>query len=689
MLLAIMKKHLIITVCIVLVAILLCVVGYAWSLGTVDTVAPLTTHIEVLKGTAELKKSNADKAISVTGTSTVLEVGDTVKAGEDSQVEVVWGDQGVTRLENGSEIVIESAPDFQSEETAAISIKLTAGRIWSRMVKVLDLDKPMQVRAGDVVATVRGTTYGVALEGDDTMIVVDESVVSYARDNENETMVADLQAAFVGDGGKTDVIESAEQNAWRLEQQQNDFRFDQRYAEWMFKRETKQSQRIKNAPRALINLGERMRLATAGSKKKAELAASYARRSVALAIVDPTKADTAMNAMMARMDKADKNGKKVARELNAMQSFMNRTNLDGPKDFGVRTPSASLMKKMRTQRKSLAKLDIDQLYRDTLDIDEDIDQLLYMSDDRRDADITIARLLERIDTIDDAIKKLKDPKAKELEKKLAALRKRLERWFDIKASKPIKEDDNKKDEVTIEEPKDIPGIPGSKPTSIKPPKEVINEPAPTTRIYQRLELVPTPSSLTLNERTTVRAFGIRPDGAVDDITSQVRFAPRYSGDGVFVGNVFKPAITGIISLNGTFVDPQGARTAAVSISVTDGSTAINPNELVSIALVTTSPTNVSCGVTIPFKVIGTYGDGTKQDVTVKASYATSDSKLAYVGDAKVSVFCPIETSTATITARVTEGAVTKSGSMMITVTPDPISNTGRPNGNNYPFTYVP
>ncbi len=689
MLLPIMKKPLIISVAAIVLLLLVGIFGYAWSLGKIDEVAPLSAHIEVIEGSAELKKAQADAFQTVNGTTTIVAVGDTVRAAKGAVIEVVWGDQGVSRLEDGSEILIESAPDFASDETSAITLKLTAGRIWSRMVKVLDLDKPMQVKAGDVVATVRGTTYGVALEGDDAMIVVDESVVSYSRGGQNETMVADLQKAFVGDGGKSETLESSEQDDWRLNQQAKDYRFDQRYADWIMKRETKRSDRIRKAPKSLVRIGERMRLATAGGKRQ-DLSSSYARRAMALSVADPDQAEKALALMQDRAEKSGNQSKRVQRELNAMQSFMRRTDLDGPKAFGVRTPSRGLMKQMREGRKSMAAVDLDRLYREALEVDEDIDELLYMSDDRRDASITIASLLSRVDTIDDAAKKLKKEEKEKLATKSLALRRRLERWFDLKTASITEPAVEETPTVTstVEIP-EIPGIPGSKPPVIKPPKDTKpTQPTATTRVYQRLELVPSPSTLAIGGRTTVRAFGVRADGGVDDITSKVRFAPRYSGDGAFNSNVFTPSVTGVVALNGTFVDAQGSRTAAVTITVTDGKV-VDPKALVSVVITTTSPTNVGCGAAIPIKVMGTYGDGSVKDVTVMANYATSDSKLGYAGDGKILIFCPAVTSSVVITARVTDGGVTKSDTITISVTPDPAANTGGGGQRGYPFTYVP
>ncbi|MFO0764640.1 MAG: FecR domain-containing protein [Patescibacteria group bacterium] len=669
-----MKKHLIIAVAVVLAVLLFGVLGYAWSLGMVDEVTPLSAHIEVLEGSAELKKAGADAFQTVNGTSTTVGAGDTVRAAKGGVVEIIWGDQGVSRLEDGSEIMIDSAPDFTADEPSAISLKLTAGRIWSRMVKVLDLDKPMQVKAGDVVATVRGTTYGVELNADGANVVVDDSVVSVDRGDGNDTMIADLQSAMIGNGTSTIVMDSSEGNAWRKQEQEKDYRFDQRYADWVAKREAKRSDRIRKAPQGMVRLGERMRLLLAGKDRKA-LASGYARRAMALSIADPDQADKALALMQDRMGNAG-DSREVQRELNALQSFMNRTDLDGPKAFGVRAPSRGLLKKMREHRLAMAKVDLDRLYREALDIDEDIDELLYMADNRRDASITIASLLTRIDRIDEAAKKLTEQDRAKLSKKTAALRRRLERWFDLKtAIVPTAPTEPTITPTSTVEAPEIPGIPGTKPPVIKPPTDATTtQQVPTTRVYQRLELVPTPSAITVGGRSIVRAYGVRADGGVDDITTSVRFSLVTGALGTMASNVFSASFAGTAKINGTFTDPQGVRTAVAEVLVTEP-VKVDPSALVSVAIVTTSPTTVGCGSSIPIKVMGTYGDGSQKDITIMASYGTSDGKLGYATDGKILVFCPAQTSSVVITATVTDRGITKSGSITITVNPDPASGS--------------
>lgn len=669
-----MKKYSI----IIVVAILLLLIGgvsiRAWVVSAPTEVAPSISHIEVLKGQAELKTSTSDVPQTITGTSTEVNVGDRVRATSGSVVEIVWGDTGVTRLENGSELLIESLP----ADDKALIVNVQSGSIWNRLIKVLDIDTPTQVKAGDVVATVRGTTFGVGIENGTPSIVVDESVVA-VESGVVDQLIADKQRLrFTASG--TEMV-TAIDDAWLKEQSEKDLQFDQRYSEWLLKREGQRVGKTKSVSKRLLSLGERMRLATAGTKKQ-ELASQFARRALAKAIIDPQAADDVMEQMVERAKHGDQ--KRIQKELHLINSFFARNEQDRALERGLKTLSPSVRKNMRHKRLAMADLGLAQLYREALDIDEDIDQLFYIADQRRDASITVASLLARIDALEIKAKALTDQELLKLSKKTIAMRRRLERWFEMHTTQPVIE--------TLQEPvtttsttSTIPINPiPQKPVSgsiIKPPTTATTTtPAPVTRIYQRIELVPSPSSIAVEGQSVIKAFGIRADGGVADITSSVRFSLVSGSLGALQGNIFTGKLQGNAAIDGTYVDPQGSRTARATVIITDTSTPIDPAALQSVSVVTTSPTSLSCNTTAPIKVMGTYGDGTKKDVTVMALYSTSDAKLGYASEGMVTVFCPALESRVTITARVTEKGITKSGSITFTIVPDPQSNTTTPKG---------
>lgn len=677
-----MKKYLIIIIALLLL-VLFGFLGYAWTLGAVEEVAPLSVHVHVVSGSAEVKPASSETYVRVnTDTDKSVATGDTVKASESSVVEIVWGDQGVTRLENGSELVIEQAPELNTDETSAIKLKLLNGSVWNRMVKLLDIDKPMQVRAGDVVATVRGTTYGIGLNQGSLDVFVDDSVVAVEKEGQGEQLIADKQRLRFA--GSSTTIDEFGDDTWLKDQQEKDMDFDQRYQEWIMKRAEKRTAKTKGKSQGMVRLGERMRMITAG-EAKAEKEIAYLKRLLALSVSDPEHADDYLKRVQERLSKIK--NKRVLREFHNIQSFLRRTELDRQRAKGIKPASSTMLKAMRQRRLAMGDFGLQRLYLQALEIDEDIDELLYMSDERRDASITVASLLARIDEVDKAASSLSESERELVNKKTTAMRKRLERWFELLSQREPQEVTPIEEPLSTSTTPIIPATTGGG-TVIKPPTTTTTpKPVPVARVYQRIELIPSPSVISIKGSSTVKAYGVRTDGGVDEITSSVRFSLRTGAMGSMSANVFTAAFAGTATVDGTFVDPQGSRTASVTILV-NAPVTVDPNALVSVAIVTTSPLTVACGSSLPIKVMGTYGDGSKKDLTLMSQYATSDAKLGYATEDKIYVFCPLTKSSVTITAFATDAGVKKSGSLTVTIEPDPISNTGgaRP-GRTNPILY--
>src|SRR5688572_17510849 len=143
------------------IAILLLVIGgtWFWSVGSVAAEHLPSIRVQVVKGNVEYKTGDV---WSVVKDVQEVHAGNMVKTGADSEAEILWGDQGVTRLDQNTELVIDDAPvDGSGAESSVIRLKVNAGRVWNRMLKLLDVDSAMEVRTSDVVATVRGTSYGI------------------------------------------------------------------------------------------------------------------------------------------------------------------------------------------------------------------------------------------------------------------------------------------------------------------------------------------------------------------------------------------------------------------------------------------------------------------------------------------------------------------------------------------------
>lgn len=108
-----------------------------------------------------------------------LEEGDIIKTGEESEAEVIFYDLSASRIGPNSEVLLENLTiDAENIYKQEIGLFLMAGRIWSRIIRLLDKDAEFQVKTSSTVATVRGTALDVWLgENEETTVAVDESAV--------------------------------------------------------------------------------------------------------------------------------------------------------------------------------------------------------------------------------------------------------------------------------------------------------------------------------------------------------------------------------------------------------------------------------------------------------------------------------------------------------------------------------
>ncbi len=100
----------------------------------------------------------------------------TVTAGT---VSVIYPNAGETRLETGSDATIVS--DSTSTSVFA-ELRLSAGRAWTRFERLLGNDEHFSVAANGVVATVRGTAFGVSIDGDQADVQVADHFVDLSQE---------------------------------------------------------------------------------------------------------------------------------------------------------------------------------------------------------------------------------------------------------------------------------------------------------------------------------------------------------------------------------------------------------------------------------------------------------------------------------------------------------------------------
>lgn len=108
----------------------------------------------------------------------VLLEGDEVNA-VSGEVRLLYPNTGMTVLEQGTKVTL--IPDGEPRENGVgVQLILEAGKVWTRLERLLGADEAMSVSADNVVATVRGTGFGVKRVSNGVDITVADSKVRVA-----------------------------------------------------------------------------------------------------------------------------------------------------------------------------------------------------------------------------------------------------------------------------------------------------------------------------------------------------------------------------------------------------------------------------------------------------------------------------------------------------------------------------
>lgn len=90
----------------------------------------------------------------------VVTAGDHVKTEAKSQATINFFDGASARLDESTEVSVSAVMlDPDNHTRTQITLGVVAGRVWSRVVKLLDTDASYQVETSSMVATVRGTAF--------------------------------------------------------------------------------------------------------------------------------------------------------------------------------------------------------------------------------------------------------------------------------------------------------------------------------------------------------------------------------------------------------------------------------------------------------------------------------------------------------------------------------------------------
>ncbi|MBI4215171.1 MAG: hypothetical protein HY602_00395, partial [Parcubacteria group bacterium] len=136
-------------------------VGVIFAMTQPVKIAPPKAVLSILNGGVSVKKSGENEwKPAYDGME--LEEGDLLKTDLNTSAFVNFFDYASTRLDSDTEIALTKLQlDPKNLTTAKIRYEIEFGRIWARILNLLDRDSRFEITSEDTVATIRGTALSI------------------------------------------------------------------------------------------------------------------------------------------------------------------------------------------------------------------------------------------------------------------------------------------------------------------------------------------------------------------------------------------------------------------------------------------------------------------------------------------------------------------------------------------------
>jgi len=168
----------------------------------------LQSSVTSITGTAEYFSNNGQQWQNL-NIGQILNEGDQIKTGASSSVEVIFYNHARVSLDSNTAVVINSmlAPD-ETNQNLKINLFLQIGRIWNRIVNLVDSNSTYEVETSEAVAAVRGTVFDMRVNGNGRteVSVVEHQVQVTAKKTQQTVLVLENQGATVVPSSDTSTI---------------------------------------------------------------------------------------------------------------------------------------------------------------------------------------------------------------------------------------------------------------------------------------------------------------------------------------------------------------------------------------------------------------------------------------------------------------------------------------------------
>jgi hypothetical protein len=131
--------------------------------------ATKTAEVSALQGKAQRwRGAGAHRQLRL---GAVVSQGDTIATGEGARLEIRFSDNSILRLGEKARLELSEAHFAAGAAQRKLSARLFFGKLWAKVTSVLQGDQKFQVETENAVAGVRGTTFRVDANDDNSVRV--------------------------------------------------------------------------------------------------------------------------------------------------------------------------------------------------------------------------------------------------------------------------------------------------------------------------------------------------------------------------------------------------------------------------------------------------------------------------------------------------------------------------------------
>lgn len=620
---------------LILLVILLAIAGGGWlfwSLGSLPVADPGKTILGLDRGNVEVRRaSTTEWTLAKNGDE--LQVGDSVRTGNDGQATLTFFDLTQSRLGPNAEVLVSELQAPGPASALHIRLDLQAGRLWSHILRLFELDDTFAVTAQRTVATVRGTTFNVERQADGLTLSVTESAVelsgaSSQDDGFKQPLVVSEGFAVSLDGqGKlgqtTALTDDILENDWFDSNGHRDGSFEEDSGRRLVDRLDKMGG---TSPDSLFDyvtrLSERLHLSM-DKTHAPELYAGYVERRLygAKKLIERGQSGAAFAALSQLENEvnaklAGPDGAVYRRPLN--RSFSEVTRLFSA--VGPSSPLYRMKQRLEDVQISFASGDqVEQAYARLRAIDARLDEasMLITQSSLDEAKVALDAARQGLANVERDIDRLPDSVAPE---RLSALRGKLNVLKAREAAYRVRL------ATAIEPPQSQITLPDGATTSTTSTADLTaptSTAATTTTPYENIMVSAAPGSPYVGQTVSIKVRALKADGQSVEVTSLSQFS--VTGPAKMNGPVLTPTGIGQVTVTARFEDLGQPFEAKVTLEVKPV-----PITLQTLRLEPVDPINVTFGQRVPLKAIAVYSDNSTKDVTAAAKFSTSNLILGYM-----------------------------------------------------------